>query len=293
MSLENTKAYKQNARWFCSTAIVLSIGILMTACGSSTSSSTPAASSNAPAASPAPAATAPAATNRFNGPTITSNIHDGRTHDGIDFEFWMDQNVTGSMTLGDRGTFKCDWDTNGMNNILFRTGRKWFDTDKTHQAIGDIKLDYAATYSPEGSGISFLCVYGWFRNSPTDPDPLVEYYIVDNWGPVNRPPGSWANATHKGQLNVDGGTYDLYVSERVMQPSINGNRTFYQYWSVRTERRTGGMVFVSEHFNKWEASQMPIAHLYEVALCVEGFNSSGTAEITKHEMTINGVNIIN
>ena len=98
-----------------------------------------------------------------------------------------------SMTLNGGGNFSCWWDNIG--NALFRKG-KTFDCTKTYSQIGNISIDYGCYYQPEGN--SYLCVYGWSRN------PLVEYYIVDSWG-TWRPPG----ASSKGQITVDGGTYDV------------------------------------------------------------------------------------
>lgn len=120
-------------------------------------------------------------------------------------------------------------------------------------------------------------MYGWSRN------PLVEYYIVDSWG-TWRPPG----ASSKGQITVDGGTYDVYETTRYNQPSIDGNTTFKQYWSVRTSKRTSGTISVTEHFKKWESLGMPMGKLYEVALNVEGYQSSGYADVYKNNLTIGG-----
>lgn len=112
---------------------------------------------------------------------------------------------------------------------------------------------------------------------------MVEYYIVESWG-TWRPPGG----TAKGQIYVDGGTYDIYETTRYNQPSIDGNTTFKQYWSVRTSKRTSGTISVTEHFKAWEKHGMYLGNLYEAALNVEGYESSGWANVYKNNMTIGG-----
>ena len=201
--------------------------------------------------------------------TITSNSIG--THEGYDYEFWKDSG-NGSMTLNSGGTFSADW--SNINNILFRKGKKFNET-QTHQQIGNISINYGANYQPNGN--SYLTVYGWAV------DPLVEYYIVDSWGSW-RPPGG----TSKGTINVDGGTYDIYETTRVNQPSIKGTATFKQYWSVRTSKRTSGTISVSEHFKAWESRGMPMGKMYEVALTVEGYQSSGSANVYSNTLSIGG-----
>lgn len=193
------------------------------------------------------------------------------TEDGYDYELWKDNGTT-SMTLTGGGTFSCEW--SNINNALFRKGIK-FDSTKTYKEIGNITIDYAANYNPNGN--SYLCVYGWTR------DPLVEYYIVEAWGSW-RPPG----ATSKGTITVDGGVYDVYETDRINQPSIDGNTTFKQYWSVRQDKRTSGTINVGAHFAAWENKGMPMGKLYECALNVEGYQSSGSAAITKNDIAVGG-----
>ncbi|MBQ7469296.1 MAG: glycoside hydrolase family 11 protein [Pseudobutyrivibrio sp.] len=201
--------------------------------------------------------------------TIYNN--DTGNQDGYDWELWKDTGNT-SMTLNAGGTFECSW--SNINNALFRKGKK-FDSTKTYKEIGNISFDYGCDYNPNGN--SYLCVYGWTV------DPLVEYYIVDSWGSW-RPPGG----TPRGQIQVDGGTYDVYVTTRENAPSIQGDTTFTQYFSVRTTKRTSGTISVSEHFKAWENMGLPCGKLYEAALNIEGYQSSGTANVYKNNMTIGG-----
>ncbi|WP_416150275.1 glycoside hydrolase family 11 protein [Salipaludibacillus sp. HK11] len=208
----------------------------------------------------------------FVSPIIVSAITSNEigTHDGYDYEFWKDQGGSGSMTLGSGGTFSGEW--SNVNNILFRKGQK-FDETQTHQQLGNISINYGANYQPDGS--SYLGVYGWTT------DPLIEYYIIDSWG-TWRPPGG----TSKGTITVDGGTYEIYETTRTNQPSIIGDTTFQQYWSVRTSKRTSGTISVSEHFNAWESLGMPMGNMYEVATVVEGWQSSGSADVYSNTLTI-------
>lgn len=193
------------------------------------------------------------------------------TQDGYNYELWKDYGTT-SMTLNSGGTFSCQW--SNIGNALFRKGIK-FDCTKTYQQIGNIAVEYGCNYQPSGN--SYLCVYGWTNN------PLVEYYIVDSWGSW-RPPG----ASSKGTITVDGGTYDVYETTRVNQPSIEGTATFKQYWSVRTSKRTSGTISVTEHFKAWERMGMSMGKLYETALTVEGYQSSGSANVYKNTISVGG-----
>ncbi|WP_437930189.1 glycoside hydrolase family 11 protein [Sorangium sp. So ce291] len=177
------------------------------------------------------------------------------THCGYTFEYWKDSG-TGCQTNTNDG-FSVEW--SNINNLL---GRKGLRPGSKNQIV-----TYDADYRPNGN--SYLGVYGWTRS------PLVEYYIVDSWGSW-RPPGGEGRM---GSVTSDGGTYDIYRTQRVNQPSIDGNATFYQYWSVRTSKRTSGTITVANHFNAWAGLGMNLGNLYEVSMVVEGYQSSGSADV--------------
>ncbi len=192
--------------------------------------------------------------------------------DGYNYELWKDTGNT-KMELTGNGTFKCEW--SNINNCLFRTGKK-FDCTQTYKEIGNVRFDYEVDYHPDGN--SYLCVYGWTK------EPLVEYYIVDSWGSW-RPPG---DEGYLGEATIDGAVYDIYKTVRVDQPSIVGNTTFDQYWSVRKDKRTSGTINVASHFAAWEEMGLPAGKLYEAALNIEGYQSAGSATVLKNEMTVGG-----
>jgi len=200
--------------------------------------------------------------------TITENKTG--TQDGYDYELWKDKGTV-SMTLDNGGNFSCQW--SNIGNILCRKGKKLGAT-QTYSQIGNISIKYDAQFTPGGN--SYLCVYGWSK------DPLVEYYIIESYG-TYKPTG-----TAKGSVSIDGGTYELYETTRNNQPSIEGTKTFKQFWSVRTSKRTSGTISVTEHFKAWDAKGLKLGKLYEVALTVEGYQSSGNAKITSHTLTIGG-----
>ena len=124
-----------------------------------------------------------------------------------------------------------------------------------------------------------MCVYGWTRN------PLMEYYIVEGWGDW-RPPGN--DGERKGTVTLNGNTYDIAKTMRYNQPSIEGTKTFPQYWSIRqtsgsrnnTTNYMKGTIDVSKHFDAWSKAGLDMSGtLYEVSLNIEGYRSNGSANV--------------
>lgn len=187
--------------------------------------------------------------------------------DGFRYELW-NQNSQGTacMTLGSEALFSGNW--SGIENYLARRGLG-FNQTQEHQEIGKFFADYNCTYSPSGSsGNSYLSIYGWTV------DPLVEYYIIEDWR--NWIPSMQDGAKSKGSITINGSIYDIYESTRVNQPSISGNTTFQQYFSIRRDKRSSGTINISDHFDKWESLGMDMGKLHEVSFVVEGYQSSGS-----------------
>jgi peptidoglycan/xylan/chitin deacetylase (PgdA/CDA1 family) len=174
------------------------------------------------------------------------------------------------MTLGSGGSFSTEWSaTVNAGNFLARRGRN-YDASKKATQYGPIVMDYAADYSASSQGNSRLCVYGWMK------DPLVEYYIIEDW--VN-----WCPSAQGGSktVTIDGAEYEIFQLDHT-GPTILGNtQTFKQYFSVRKSKRTSGTITVSDHFKAWENAGWNIGNLTEVALNVEGWESSGKANVSK------------
>ncbi len=205
------------------------------------------------------------------------------TENGYYWELW-NQNSKGTacMTLGSGSSFSGHW--SGIENYLARRGKKYNET-QTHQEIGNINVKYSCDYKPSSSGgNSYLSIYGWTV------DPLVEYYIIEDWR--NWIPSKDGSAQSKGSFTIDGSSYDIVRTTRTNKPSIKGDATFPQFFSIRTNTRNSGSIQVSEHFKKWESLQMKMGKMYEVSFVVEGYQSSGSFDFKELEMTI-GTSAVN
>lgn len=195
-----------------------------------------------------------------NAQTITSN--QTGTHNGWYYSFWTEGGGTASMTLGAGGNYSTTW-TNIQN---FTAGKGW------RTGTRDRVVCFEGTYNGGSNG--FLAVYGWTK------DPLIEYYVVESHGQWD-PPGNTSDIETLGSFFSDGDTYDVYRSQRVNKPSIIGNATFYQFWSVRRTKRSSGTVNFKNHVEKWESYGLKLGTTWDYQIMEsEGYGSSGNSNIT-------------
>jgi endo-1,4-beta-xylanase len=184
-------------------------------------------------------------------------------HSHYFYSFWSD-NSRGSVTYTNlqNGSYTSNW-----SNIGNWVGGKGWNPG------GAKAISYNGTWSAANQN-SYLALYGWTK------DPLIEYYIVESYGTYNPSSG----ATKRGSIQSDGGTYDIYQTQRVNQPSIVGRATFYQFWSVRTQKRVGGNITTGNHFDAWTKNGLKLGNHDYMIMATEGYQSSGSSAITVREI---------
>ncbi|ORX80418.1 xylanase, partial [Anaeromyces robustus] len=189
----------------------------------------------------------------------------------VTYELWADSG-NNSATFYSDGSFSCTFQN--AKDYLCRSGLS-FDSTKTYNELGHLYADFKLVkQSISNVDYSFVGIYGWTKN------PLIEYYIVDNWLSRDRP-GSWVGNKNHGDFVIDGAEYTVYENTR-NGPSIEGDTTFTQFFSIRKTPRECGTIDISAHFDQWAKLGMQLGKMYEAKVLGEagstGSGTSGTAD---------------
>jgi endo-1,4-beta-xylanase len=204
--------------------------------------------------------------------TLTSNSTG--TNNGFYYSFWKDSG-NASMTLHSGGRYASQWNS-GTNNWV---GGKGWNPGSNSKVVS-----YSGYYGVDNSQNSYIALYGWTRS------PLIEYYVIESYGSYN--PASCSGGTDYGSFQSDGATYNVRRCQRVNQPSIDGNATFYQYFSVRNPKKgfgnISGTVTFANHANFWASKGLNLGNHNYMVLATEGYQSNGSSDLTISEGASNG-----
>jgi hypothetical protein len=201
-------------------------------------------------------------------------------------QYWDDGTNSGITYPTPSGnSWTLSW-TNRTKGLVI--GRGWSSGHRTRA------LTYEGTYS--GSYGGGFGVYGWMTNVPNQPGNLVEYYIFDRVGNVEGPHNSPDNRCNNGVHEfvnwciTDEAYYGIYKCKRINAQSIQGNKDFEQYLSVRYSPAisSGNMINIKNHMDAWVANGLSLGTFNSQYFVAEGWSdcangaapNSGNANVT-------------
>ena len=174
------------------------------------------------------------------------------------------------------GSFTCSW--KDVESCMAFMGKKYDPPEEECKDMGNVSFSYDLDFSPRGN--AYFGAYGVTQ------DPDMEFYIIEGWNECEPP--SVSNNLLAGTVVINGNEYDVFQTYRIYQPGIDAMPSIPQYWSVRkenaaqnsTDDRIEGSIDISKHFAAWEAFGFDTSGaLYEAMFFVEGYRSSGTADL--------------
>jgi len=244
---------------------------------------------------PSTITTTPLDKNAAGVQTFTSNSGGNKTLSGspYGYEMWTEGGNDNKLiwygpNQGGGAAFRAEW--NNPNDFLGRVGYFW-NQNKPFTDYKNIYCDFNYTRSVRSTAgsYSYIGIYGWAKNpsAAKEEEKLIEYYIVDDWfGNQYQDDASpmglgTTGGSEVGSYTLDGATYKVIKNVRVNKPSIDGDKTFTQFFSIRQTLRKTGTISVTEHFKKWDALNMKLgSNMYECKFLVEAGGGTGWLEFT-------------
>lgn len=181
------------------------------------------------------------------------------------YEQWIKSGSASAKFYPD-GSFSCSF--SNADDYLCREGVFYGkNSGKDPLSVGHLVADYSMSEFKNAGGISYayVGVYGWMQ------DPLIEWYIVDNWGPASRPTwvGGEVDKTPFKTVTIDGAQYDLYRNS-ANRATIDGYKPFDQIYSVRKTAKKCGSIDITAHFQAWKDAGITLGtSLYEAKILGE------------------------
>ena len=176
------------------------------------------------------------------------------------YEVWT-KSGNAEATFYSDGSFSCSF--SNIDDYLCREGIFYGrNSGKDPLSVGHIYADFSMSSFKNNGGISYAYVgiYGWMQN------PLIEWYIVDNWGPASRP--GWLG-TSQGEVTIAGDVYEIFTAD-ANRASIEGSGPFKQIYSLRKTARNCGTIDITAHFQAWKNKGITLGtSLYEAKILGE------------------------
>ena len=191
------------------------------------------------------------------------------------YELWKaDSTDSVIMTIENKNKFDCSW--NSVENAIFNIGKELGKNGRLDNIdIDNITVNYDIDFKSNGN--SYISVNGYFNTY------YEEFFIVDNWDDAWLP----TSGERVGTISVDGGVYDIYYYEKIYPPNFLGIQKKIEYWSTRKEKRSKGTVSVGEHIKAWKQKGLKFTNIQQISFKVEGYKSSGSANVNNVEININ------
>jgi endo-1,4-beta-xylanase len=239
--------------------------------------------------------TTPLDPNASDVQTFTSNSGGNRQLDDslYGYEMWTAGGKNNKLiwygpNQGGGAAFRAEW--NNPNDFLGRIGYFWGGIGELFSQYKNMYADFNYTRSGlnTAGNYSYIGIYGWAKNPSASNvnERLIEYYIVEDWfgnqwQSDTSPMGTGTTqGSVVGDYTLDGSIYQVHKSLRTNAPSIEGTKTFTQYFSIRQTLRKSGTISITEHFKEWEKKGMKLGNLYEAKFLVEAGGGTGWLEFT-------------
>ena len=183
--------------------------------------------------------------------TLTSNPTG--THNGYYFSFWKDSG-NASMTLRADGRYSSSW-------------------DRQHQQLGR-RQGLGHRHPPDGQLLGHLQPrQQQHLPRPVRLDAQPAHRVLRRGELRQLQPEQRRHPAGHGHHRRRHLRHPTAASGST-SPSIDGTQTFYQYWSVRQQKRSSGTITTANHFDAWARAGLNLGtnHAYQI-MATEGYQS--------------------